>query len=256
MRSRSSAALGQVVLYGLMMLAVGGVAFATAPFVGRTRAAAFGLDRAVRLVPPVQLREPVAVHRNAVAPVVLRMDGRTPADGGRHRLDLDRAPRRGRPRPVRDRAVGLRTARSSAASRTSAGCGCRRCRPGSADRSPGSCPTATAIAIAWGVGTGLYGMIVVASAEAFSEMIKNLPQIGALLATIYPGLDLTQPSALLQLTLLRVRLVHHEPRRRVVPRRLVERRGSAPSRGRPVDSALARRAGPSGARSGCWRRSA
>jgi len=38
-----SAALGQVALYGVMMLAVGGVAFATAPWVGRTRAMAFGL---------------------------------------------------------------------------------------------------------------------------------------------------------------------------------------------------------------------
>ena len=33
---------------GVMMLAVGGVAFATAPLVGRTRAMAFGADRALR----------------------------------------------------------------------------------------------------------------------------------------------------------------------------------------------------------------
>ena len=39
----ASAALGQVALYGVMMLFVGGVAFATAPWVGRTRAMAFGL---------------------------------------------------------------------------------------------------------------------------------------------------------------------------------------------------------------------
>ena len=39
----ASAALGQVALYGVMMLAVGGVAFATAPWLGRTRAMAFGL---------------------------------------------------------------------------------------------------------------------------------------------------------------------------------------------------------------------
>ncbi len=31
-------------------------------------------------------------------------------------------------------------------------------------------------------------------------MITNLPQIAALIETIYPGLDLTQPSAVLQLT--------------------------------------------------------
>ena len=43
-----SAALGQVVLYGLMMLAAGGVAFATAPFLGRTRALGVRADRALR----------------------------------------------------------------------------------------------------------------------------------------------------------------------------------------------------------------
>jgi ABC-2 type transport system permease protein len=58
----------------------------------------------------------------------------------------------------------------------------------------------TGIAIAWGLGIGLYGALIVASAEAFSDMIANLPQIGALIETIYPGLDLTQPSAVLQLT--------------------------------------------------------
>src|SRR5207342_1246578 len=38
-----SAALGQVALYGVMMLSVGGVAFAAAPWLGRTRAMALGL---------------------------------------------------------------------------------------------------------------------------------------------------------------------------------------------------------------------
>jgi ABC-2 type transport system permease protein len=58
----------------------------------------------------------------------------------------------------------------------------------------------TGIAIAWGLGIGLYGAIIVASADAFSKMITTLPQIAALIKTIYPGLDLTQPSAVLQLT--------------------------------------------------------
>ncbi len=43
-------------------------------------------------------------------------------------------------------------------------------------------------------------MVIVASATAFSAMIKDLPQIGAIIEAIYPGLDLTQPSAVLQLT--------------------------------------------------------
>ncbi|MGK2851403.1 MAG: hypothetical protein ACSLFN_10895 [Candidatus Limnocylindrales bacterium] len=38
-----AAALGQVTLYGLLMLAAGALAFAVAPLVGRTRSAGFGL---------------------------------------------------------------------------------------------------------------------------------------------------------------------------------------------------------------------
>jgi ABC-2 type transport system permease protein len=58
----------------------------------------------------------------------------------------------------------------------------------------------TGIALAWGLGIGLYGVLIVASADAFTDMIKNLPQIAALIEAVYPGLDLTQPSAVLQLT--------------------------------------------------------
>ena len=56
------------------------------------------------------------------------------------------------------------------------------------------------IAIAWGVGVGLYGMLIVASSAAFSQMLSTLPQIKAIIATVYPDLDLAQPSALLELT--------------------------------------------------------
>jgi polyether ionophore transport system permease protein len=58
----------------------------------------------------------------------------------------------------------------------------------------------TGVALGWGIGIGLYGALIVASAQAFSDMITNLPQIAALIASIYPDLDLTQPSAVLQLT--------------------------------------------------------
>ena len=57
----------------------------------------------------------------------------------------------------------------------------------------------TAIAIAWGVGTGLYGVLIVVSADAFSKSLASLPQIEALISAIYPGIDLHQPSGLLQL---------------------------------------------------------
>ena len=56
------------------------------------------------------------------------------------------------------------------------------------------------VAIAWGLGIGLYGILIVASAQAFSDSIGVLPQIAALIRTVYPGVDLSQPSGVLQLT--------------------------------------------------------
>jgi len=43
------------------------------------------------------------------------------------------------------------------------------------------------IAIAWGVGIGLYATLIVASAEAFAESITSIPQIAALIEAVYPG---------------------------------------------------------------------
>ena len=56
------------------------------------------------------------------------------------------------------------------------------------------------VALAWGIGIGLYGLLVAASAKAFSDSLGSLPQIQALISTIYPGVDLRQPSGILQLT--------------------------------------------------------
>ena len=112
-----------------------------------------------------------------------------------------------------------------------------------AGRSRGSWPTGPAIALAWGLGIGLYGVLIVASADAFSEMIASLPQIAALIEAIYPGLDLTQPSARAPADVLQLRLVHHRAGRRVVPRGLGGRRGPAAARGRAVDAAVARQLG-------------
>jgi putative exporter of polyketide antibiotics len=58
----------------------------------------------------------------------------------------------------------------------------------------------TGVAIAWGLGIGLYGLLVAASAKAFSDSIASLPQIVAIINAIYPGVDLHQPSGVLQLT--------------------------------------------------------
>lgn len=194
-----SAALGQVVLYGVMMLSVGGVAFAAAPWFGRTRAMAFGLIvlfasyliySYATLSPVIDALKPLsfftwtAGHRPmagvsdwpsvaalALITLVLFVVGVV----GFVRRDLGSMANVGwlRPPSLPAGITGPFTRQL-------------------ADR--------TGIAVAWGLGIGLYGALIVASAEAFSDMIANLPQIAALIEAIYPGLDLTQPSAVLQLT--------------------------------------------------------
>ena len=195
----ASAALGQVTLYGVMMLSVGGVAFATAPWLGRTRAMAFGLIvlfasyliySYASLSPVIDALKPLSFFRwteghrpmagvsdwpsvaaLAVITVVLFAIGVV----GFVRRDLGGVANVGWLRlPSLPAGIAGPFSRQLA------------------DR--------TGIALAWGLGIGLYGILIVASADAFSDMITNLPQIAALIETIYPGLDLTQPSAVLQLT--------------------------------------------------------
>ncbi len=194
-----SAALGQVVLYGLMMLAAGGVAFATAPHVGRTRALAFGLITLfasyliysyATLSPLIDALKPLsffawtAGHRPiagvadwgpvvflAGVDVVLLAIG-VVAFG---RRDLGSVANVGWLR-VPSLPAGIQ------------GPFTRQL----ADRA--------GVAIGWGLGIGLYGMLIVASAKAFAESLGSLPQITAIIRAIYPGLDLSQPSAVLQLS--------------------------------------------------------
>jgi ABC-2 type transport system permease protein len=192
-------ALGQVLLYGLDMLLVGGVAFATAPFVGRTRGAAFGLivlfasyliysyatlSPIIDALKPLSFFEWTTGHRPmagvsdwgslailATVDVVLlaigvvafaRRDLGSVANVGWLRL------------PSLPAGVAGPFTRQLA------------------DRA--------GIAIAWGIGVGLYGILIVASAQAFSDSIASLPQIAAIINAIYPGVDLHQPSGVLQLT--------------------------------------------------------
>src|SRR5262245_12341610 len=182
-----------------MMLFVGGVAFATAPFVGRTRAAAFGLlvlfgsylvesysslsdvlDALSRLSffewtaghrplagvtdwPSVAILAAFDIALFAAGTIAFaRRDVGAVANVGWLRLPSLPAGIRGPfTRQLSDRA---------------------------------------SLAIAWGLGIGVYALLVIASSSAFSQLIDQLPQIEALLKSIYPDLDLHQPSGLLQLT--------------------------------------------------------
>ena len=195
----ASAALAHVTLYGVMMLFVGSVAFASGPWFGRTRAMAFGLIvlfgsyliySYATLSPVIDALKPLsfftwtAGHRPMAGvsdwPAVLALAGATLVLFGVGVVGFVRRDLGGVANVGWLRLPSLPAGIMGPFTRQLA------------DR--------TAIALAWGLGIGLYGVLIVASADAFSDMIKNLPQIAAVINAIYPGLDLTQPSAVLQLT--------------------------------------------------------
>jgi ABC-2 type transport system permease protein len=194
-----TSALGQALLYGLLMLAAGSLSFAAAPFVGRTRALAFGLialfagyliNSYASLAPVIDALRPLswyswtAGHRPLAGvtdwPSVGLLAAVCAAFLGIGVLAFDR-------RDIGDSAA-LRWLRLPA---LPAGIG-GPFRRQLADR--------TGIAIAWGVGIGLYATLIVASAKAFAESILSIPQIAQLIHAVYPGIDLSQPSGILQLT--------------------------------------------------------
>jgi ABC-2 type transport system permease protein len=57
----------------------------------------------------------------------------------------------------------------------------------------------TAMAIGWGLGLGIYGAVIASSSEAFVEGILQVEGMAQLINALYPGLDLEQPYAILQL---------------------------------------------------------
>jgi ABC-2 type transport system permease protein len=193
-----SAALGQALLYGLLMLAAGSVAFATAPFVGRTRAIAFGLiglfggyliASYASLSPLIESLQPLswyawtAGHRPLAGvtdwPSLGLLAGVTTAFLAVGVLAFER-------RDVGD-ATALRWLRLPSLPAGVGGPFTRQL----ADRA--------AVAIAWGLGIGVYAALIVGSARAFSESIASIPQIAALIRIIYPDVDISQPSGVLQL---------------------------------------------------------
>ncbi len=193
-----TAALGQAALYGLLMLAAGAVSWATAPFVGRTRAMAFGLialfagyliNSYASLSPLIDSLRPLswyawtAGHRPLAGvshwPSVGLLAAVTAALFVAGILAFQR-------RDLGD-ARGLAWLRLPS---LPAGIG-GPFRRQLSDRA--------GIAIAWGVGVGLYAVLIVASADAFATSIASIPQVAAIIEAIYPGVDIHQPSGILQL---------------------------------------------------------
>ena len=54
-------------------------------------------------------------------------------------------------------------------------------------------------ALAWGIGIGLYGVTIAASAAGFAQAMGQIPAIGRILEQFYPGIDYHTASGVLQL---------------------------------------------------------
>ena len=191
-------ALGAWLLVGLLMLAAGAVAFAAAPIVGRTRAAGiaagflFGgyLVSSYRsIVPSLEALEPVSWfawtsgHRPLAGlwdwPPVLLVAVVTAVLFGLGVVAFER------------RDVGA-----------TAGTGRLRL-PGlpAGIRGPFTRQLAdrTADALGWGIGIGFYGVFVASSADEFVLIFDQMPGMLEMMSRVYPGIDLHEPSALLEL---------------------------------------------------------
>jgi ABC-2 type transport system permease protein len=57
----------------------------------------------------------------------------------------------------------------------------------------------TGVAIGAGIGIGLYGGLIASSADAFIESLSSMPGIDELIARLYPGVDIAEPTGILQL---------------------------------------------------------
>jgi ABC-2 type transport system permease protein len=55
--------------------------------------------------------------------------------------------------------------------------------------------------IGWGVGLGLYGLIIAISSEEFAAVVASLPQMQQMIENFFPGIDMTTAGGLLQLAM-------------------------------------------------------
>lgn len=192
------AALGQVVLYGLLILAAGSVSFAGAPILGRTRGLALGLvflfggyliASYASLSPVIDALQPLswyawtAGHR----PIAGVTDW-----GSLGLLALVCA-------ALLATGVLAFARRDVGASGALSWLRLPSLPPGVGGPFTRQLADRTSVAIAWGLGVGLYASLIAASAPALSDTLSGLPQMAELIESLYPGVDLDEPSGILQL---------------------------------------------------------
>ena len=61
--------------------------------------------------------------------------------------------------------------------------------------------------LAWGIGLGIFGLVMGASAKSFVEQIGNSPAFTQLINQVFPDIDLTSPGAFLQLVFIEFGLI-------------------------------------------------
>ncbi len=62
-------------------------------------------------------------------------------------------------------------------------------------------------ALAWGIGLGIFGLVMGASAKSFVEQIGDAPAFTQLINQVFPGIDLNSPGAFLQLVFIEFGLI-------------------------------------------------
>src|SRR6185503_904466 len=62
-------------------------------------------------------------------------------------------------------------------------------------------------AIAWGLGLGTYGLVIAASATAFTDLIQTSPDVAKLLQSAFPGTDILSVGGFLQLLFVQFGLI-------------------------------------------------
>ncbi len=62
-------------------------------------------------------------------------------------------------------------------------------------------------AIAWGLGLGIYGLVIAASATAFTDLIQTSPDVAKLLQSAFPGTDILSVGGFLQLLFVQFGLI-------------------------------------------------
>jgi ABC-2 type transport system permease protein len=62
-------------------------------------------------------------------------------------------------------------------------------------------------ALAWGLGLGIYGLVIAASATAFTDLIQTSPDVAKMLQQVFPGTDILSVGGFLQLLFFQFGLI-------------------------------------------------